>query len=194
MLPLATGNCHYLPAFNFAPEILRMNTRILLFGATATLLAACSSPATEGQGETKDSTSTSQTAPAVKHYGDSITADGALAITDFATATVGKDSLDAKVDCEIITSCQKKGCWMTVKMPDGEPMRVSFKDYGFFVPTEGLEGKHAVIQGRAVKEVTDVAALQHYAEDAGKTPEEIAKITEPEISWNFTADGVIIRD
>lgn len=171
-----------------------MNTRILLFGASATVLAACSSPAAEDQGETKDTTATSQSVPAVKHYGDSINANGALAIADFVQATAGKDSLDAKVDCEIITSCQKKGCWITVKMPDGEPMRVSFKDYGFFVPTEGLEGKRAVIQGHAVKEVTDVAALKHYAEDAGKTPEEIAKITEPEISWNFTADGVIIRD
>ena len=171
-----------------------MNTRILLFGATATLLAACSSPAVEGQGDAKDATADSQAAPAVKHYGDSINADGALAIADFVNATAGKDSLDAKVDCEIITSCQKKGCWMTVKMPDGEPMRVRFRDYGFFVPTEGLEGKHAVIQGRAVKEVTEVAALRHYAEDAGKTPEEIEKITEPETSWSFTADGVIIRD
>lgn len=169
-----------------------MNTRILLFGTATSLFVACSSPAVEGQEGTSETTATS--APAVKHFGDSITADGALAIADFVSATAGKDSLDAKVDCEIITSCQRKGCWMTVKMPNGEPMRVSFKDYGFFVPTEGLEGKHAVIQGRATKEVTDVAALQHYAEDAGKSPEEIAKITEPETSWNFTADGVIIRD
>ncbi len=171
-----------------------MKTRILLFGTAATLLAACSSPAVESQGEAKDTTATSQTAPAMKYFGDTITADGALAIADFVNATAGKDSLDAKVDCEIITSCQKKGCWMTVKMPNGEPMRVSFKDYGFFVPTEGLEGKKAIIQGHAVKEVTDVAALKHYAEDAGKSPEEIAKITEPETSWSFTADGVIIRD
>lgn len=171
-----------------------MNTRILLYGTVFTLFAACSSPAAEGQGEAKDTTATAQAAPAVKHFGDSITADGAMAIADFVSATAGKDSLDAKVDCEIITSCQKKGCWMDVKLADGTPMKVRFKDYGFFVPTEGLEGKHAVIQGRAVKEVTDVAALKHYAEDAGKSPEEIAKITEPETNWSFTADGVIIRD
>lgn len=159
-----------------------MNTRILLGSAMAAVLIACSTPAT------------SQSPGGVKHYGDKITADGAMSIAEFEKASKGKDELDAKVDCEIITSCQKKGCWMTVKMPNGDPMRVSFKDYGFFVPTQGLEGKHAVIQGHAVKEVTDVAMLKHYAEDAGKSKEEIAKITEPEISWNFTADGVIIRD
>lgn len=165
-----------------------MNTRILIASTITLLLTACSSHEADGQAHTKEA------AAAEKHYGDQITADGAMSIADFAKATAGKDSLDAKVDCEIITSCIKKGCWMTVKMPNGDPMRVRFKDYGFFVPTQGLEGKHAVIQGRAMKEVTDVAALKHYAEDAGKTPEEIAKITEPEISWSFTADGVIIRD
>ncbi len=164
-----------------AESFTRMNSRSILPGVIATLLIACSGPVSSQN-------------TAEKHYGAKITADGAMSIADFEKATKGKDELDAKVNCEIITSCQKKGCWMTVKLPSGEPMRVGFTDYAFFVPTHGLEGKHAVIQGHAVKEVTDVAALKHYAEDAGKSPEEIAKITEPEISWNFTADGVIIRD
>ena len=161
---------HAGPVHSRPNPLTRMNSRTLFTSVLATLLIACSSPAS------------SQTPPAEKHYGDKITADGAMSITDFEKATKGKDALDAKLDCEIITSCQKKGCWMTVKLPSGEPMRVGFKDYGFFVPTHGLEGKHAVIQGQAVKEVTDVAALKHYAEDAGKSPEEIAKITAPETS------------
>ena len=71
-------------------------------------------------------------------------------------------------------------------------MMVRFKDYGFFVPTKGLEGRRAVMQGYASKETTDVATLRHYAEDAGKSKEEIAKITEPETSLMFLADGVLI--
>jgi len=39
----------------------------------------------------------------------------------------------------------------------------------------------------------DVPYLRHLAEDAGKSPEEIEGITEPEISLNFTANGVIIK-
>lgn len=166
-----------------------MKQSILLSVATGALLAACAGPATPDE-----SKAATETAPAVKYYGDSISTDGALAVSDFMTSSIGKDSLDAKVDVEIITSCKKKGCWMDVKLADGSPMTVRFKDYGFFVPTEGLEGKHAVIQGRAVREVTPVEALRHYAEDAGKAPEEIAKITEPDTSWVFTADGVVIRD
>jgi hypothetical protein len=82
---------------------------------------------------------------------------------------------------------------MTVKMSDGASMMVRFRDYAFFVPKEGLEGKEVVMQGRAKKEVTSVAMLRHYAEDAGKSKEEIAAITEPETSWQFEADGVLIR-
>lgn len=163
-----------------------MKHAFLLAPALA-LLAACAAP------DTKTADAAAQ--PVVyKAYGDSITAEGALAMADFAKAAEGKDSLDAKIAAEIITSCTKKGCWMDVKMADGTPMKVRFKDYAFFVPTSGLEGKQAVLQGRATKEVTDVAMLRHYAEDAGKSPEEIAKITAPETSWSFLADGVLIKD
>jgi len=126
-------------------------------------------------------------------YGDSITADGAISMDEFEKASANTDSLDTKVRAEIIESCSRKGCWMDVKMADGTPMKVRFEDYGFFVPTSGLEGKEVVMQGHAKKEVTDVAMLRHYAEDAGQSEEEIAEITEPETNWNFTATGVLIK-
>ncbi|MFZ1685867.1 MAG: DUF4920 domain-containing protein [Flavobacteriales bacterium] len=128
------------------------------------------------------------------HYGALITPDGAMTSAEFVAAMQGKDSLEAKVQCEIITSCTKKGCWMDTKLADGSTMMVRFYDYSFFVPTHGLEGKKAVLQGKAMREVTDVAALRHYAEDAGKSKEEIEKITEPKEELAFTATGVIITD
>lgn len=128
----------------------------------------------------------------VKSYGAEITPDGAVSTANFAKMMSTTDSMAVKVECEIITSCTKKGCWMTVQMPDGKDMMVRFKDYGFFVPTKGLEGKHAVLQGYATKEVVDVPTLRHYAEDAGKSKEEIEKITEPEHNLMFLADGVLI--
>ena len=126
-------------------------------------------------------------------YGDSITTDGALSMDDFGKAIANTDSLDTKIRAEIIGSCGKKGCWMDVKMADGSSMKVRFNDYGFFVPTSGLEGKEVVMQGHAVKKVTDVAMLRHYAQDAGQSEEEIAEITEPETNWSFTANGVLIK-
>lgn len=128
----------------------------------------------------------------VKSYGAAITAEGAMPAGDLVKAMGEKTELAAKVEGEVITSCTKKGCWMDMKLADGSAMKVRFKDYGFFVPTRGLEGKRAVIQGTATREVVDVATLRHYAEDAGKSKEEIEKITEPRTDMLFLADGVLI--
>jgi hypothetical protein len=72
-------------------------------------------------------------------------------------------------------------------------MRVTFKDYGFFVPTDGVEGMQTVFEGYAKKTTTSVASLQHFAQDAGKPEAEITQITEPKEEITFVATGVLIR-
>ena len=69
---------------------------------------------------------------------------------------------------------------------------VRFKDYGFFVPKSGAEGKTAIINGQLSVDTLSVAQLRHYAEDAGKSNEEVSKIINPEITISFLADGVVI--
>ena len=49
------------------------------------------------------------------------------------------------------------------------------------------------MNGKAFKEVTTVEELRHYAEDEGKSEEEIAAITEPVEEYKFVADGVIME-
>jgi hypothetical protein len=51
-----------------------------------------------------------------------------------------------------------------------------------------------VIDGFALVEVTPVDVLRHYAEDAKKSPEEIAAIKEPKREVSFEAAGVLILD
>ena len=70
---------------------------------------------------------------------------------------------------------------------------VKFKNYEFFVPTEGVEGYHTVLEGVAYYDTTTVAELKHYAEDAGLSQEEIDLITEHEYNINFTATGVMME-
>jgi hypothetical protein len=55
-------------------------------------------------------------------------------------------------------------------------------------------GKKAIIQGDLFLDTVTVEMLKHYAEDAGKSEEEIAQITEPSYDLGFTADGVIIAE
>jgi hypothetical protein len=69
---------------------------------------------------------------------------------------------------------------------------VTFKDYGFFVPLES-GGKTALMKGIAYYDTISVEMLKHYAEDAGKSEEEIALITEPELAISFEASGVKLK-
>lgn len=130
----------------------------------------------------------------MKSYGKAITPEGAISMEEMLKAMEDRDSMDTKLDCEVITSCTMKGCWMDVKMPDGSPMKVRFVDYGFFVPKKDMEGKRAIMQGTASRETFDVATLRHYAEDAGKSKEEVAMITEPKYVLTFLAEGVLISE
>lgn len=127
-----------------------------------------------------------------QHYGENITAKGAVEAGEIAQLAEGKDSLFIKVRGEVLGSCPMKGCWMKVKLDDGEEMRVTFKDYGFFVP-KGLEGEEAVFEGYLSKTVTDVESLRHYAEDEGASEEKIQSITSPEEAFTFEATGVLIK-
>jgi len=124
-------------------------------------------------------------------FGEKITADNAISVAQLITQAEGKEQITAKVKGVVEAVCQVKGCWMTLIKPDGTSMRVTFKDYGFFMPKD-ISGKTIVARGRAQVETTDVATLKHYAEDEGLPAKEIEKITEPEVELTFEADGVII--
>ena len=50
-----------------------------------------------------------------------------------------------------------------------------------------------VMNGKAYVSETSVEELRHYAEDAGKSEEEITAITEPERTFSFEADGVLLK-
>lgn len=102
-------------------------------------------------------------------------------------------SEDIVVKGKIVETCKKKGCWMTIDMGDDKELFVKFKDYGFFVPREGVNGKEMIMKGVAKKEVISVDELKHYAEDAGKSEAEIKAITQPKEKYTFMATGVVIK-
>jgi len=128
-------------------------------------------------------------------HGDKISADGALEF-DAVLAKLGdQEKIETKMIGTVESVCQAKGCWMNVVSKDNEPKEifVKFKDYGFFVPKD-IAGQKVIMQGEAFREVTSVDELRHYAEDEGKSKEEIAAITEPKEELKFMASGVIVLD
>ena len=66
---------------------------------------------------------------------------------------------------------------------------VRFKNH-FTIPPSTPVGTEAYIHGVAYWDTVSVKALRHYAEDAGKSVEEINKITQPEFKLNFEGDGI----
>lgn len=130
--------------------------------------------------------------PVVGKYGAEISEDGAMSVDKMLAQLNASDSVQVKVKGEITATCAMKGCWMNLVMPNGEEMRVTFKDYEFFVPKEGMEGNLALIEGQLTRTLTDMETLRHYAEDAGKSEEEIMAITEDKEELSFVANGVII--
>ena len=130
---------------------------------------------------------------ATAHFGKKISPNMAMSLGSLFDAMKGEDAMPAKVEGKVKEVCQVKGCWMTLEKEDGSTMRVTFKDYGFFVPKD-LPGEKVVVEGQARRDTVPVKVLRHYAEDAGKSPEEIASIKEPEITVGFVADGVLVRE
>jgi hypothetical protein len=68
-------------------------------------------------------------------------------------------------------------------------VRVTFKDYGFFVPS-ALKGRTVVIQGVLTEEVTSEKDRKHYLEDAGASQAEIDAIKGDKRELAFEATGV----
>ena len=126
-------------------------------------------------------------------YGSVIETGGTMDGAEVRRALTESGRADVRLEGTITATCAKKGCWMDVASGK-DTVFVRFLDYGFFVPTEGAEGKRTVIQGEAFYDTLTVPMLQHYAEDAGKSQEEIDAITEPELRLAFTATGVMIED
>jgi hypothetical protein len=136
--------------------------------------------------------------PAIKaeyaSFGDKIAADKALSkeemLKKYKSLKPG-DTVAVKFKSTIKDVCQKKGCWMAMQLPNNQESFVKFKDYAFFVPLNATS-QEAIVSGKAFVSETSVAQLRHYAKDGGKSEEDIAKITEPEVEYKFLADGVLI--
>ena len=69
------------------------------------------------------------------------------------------------VEARVSKVCQKKGCFFIAK--DGDTVvRVSFRDYGFFVPTD-IGSKTVLLEGSLVKVARSPEQAAHLKEDVG---------------------------
>ena len=94
------------------------------------------------------------------------------------------------VEGVVVKNCTNKGCWMQLAPAADQPgMRVTFKDYGFFVPLDS-KGMHARAEGLTVIKTLSKAEADHLEGEGAKFQRN------PDGSANeigFVATGVELR-
>ena len=70
-----------------------------------------------------------------------------------------------RLETRISQVCQKKGCFM-IATNGNQAVRVSFKDYAFFVPTD-TGGKTVTLTGTLIERELSEEQAAHLREDAG---------------------------
>lgn len=124
-------------------------------------------------------------------YGQKVETDGAISMNELTASLEKNPNIDTKIKATVLDVCPKKGCWLSLAVNDSTTAFVKMKDYAFFLPT-AAKGKTVVIDGNVQMKTVSVAELQHYAEDAKKSKEEIAAITKPKKEIRVTAKGITV--
>ncbi|GGW84308.1 DUF4920 domain-containing protein [Alteromonas halophila] len=84
--------------------------------------------------------------------------------------------------------CQKKGCFFIAQ--SGESMmRVSFRDYGFFIPTDS-SAKTVTLAGQLTKRTMTPEQAAHYRQDLGEPDSNL----QAGVVYEIVADSVTIMN
>ncbi len=160
---------------------------LIAFGVT---MSACAKKADVSAETAKPAPEqTAAKAPQYKAFGDSVQSTSQpLQLAEVFKAPNPQKLV--RVQAKVVEVCQKKGCWMMLS--DGAVMmRITFKDYGFFMPKD-IAGKTIIAEGIVAEDVLAEKDARHYAEDAGKSKEEIEKIKGDQKTVSMVAQSVFL--
>lgn len=163
--------------------------KLFVFGAAALLIASCSGNQTTNEAENQE-----ETAELGKSYGEvEVDVTKAISVADMLNDFASQEGeAEYTFEADINEVCSKAGCWINVEKPDGETFMVQFKDH-FTIPIKTEVGTGAYLHGTLKNDTVPVDYLKHFAEDAGKSQEEIDAITEPKVTVAFVADGITLK-
>lgn len=147
--------------------------------AAIALLITGTSLATEETTVIRLSEPVEQTAEA-EIFGSSLDASvPAVSLASIASDGEKYVGQSVRVDARVSQVCQKKGCFFIAREGDSI-VRVSFKDYGFFVPTD-ISGKRVTFVGEVVSREVSADEAEHLAEDLGSSSETVKPVLAYEI-------------
>lgn len=94
---------------------------------------------------------------------------------------------EVRISTRISKVCQKKGCFF-VASEGAAWARITFADYGFFIPTDS-GGKQATLVGTLSRRTLTPEQAAHYAEDLSG---EVGEDEPPEFEYQIVATSVLI--
>lgn len=148
-----------IPAY--APERLLLMTRTVT--ALATLLVF-SIPVAVKADKGADDTNSAAAAPAVQSFGEKLAAGETIPVAQVLADPSKWEGKVVRVEGLVRRACTKKGCWMEIVADGNESptCRVTFKDYGFFVPLDAA-GSKATLAGTVEVAQVPRARVDHLA-------------------------------
>ncbi len=91
------------------------------------------------------------------------------AVTQLATILEAPQTFIGKqlaIETKVSKVCQKKGCFF-IAQHEGKAIRVTFKDYSFFVPTD-IAGRKVTLVGELIQNEVSEAQATHLSKDLGE--------------------------
>jgi len=110
--------------------------------------------------------------PLAKSYGAPISPGPELSLADVLRSPEQYRDQTVTVEGRVRSACTRRGCWMEVAEssdPSQPGCRVTFKDYGFFVPTDSA-GASAKVQGTLGVNVLPAERVAHLESEGGQFP------------------------
>lgn len=109
-----------------------------------------------------------------------------LSMKNLVTESTSHLTTPFQVEARIAKVCQKKGCFF-IAQQEQHILRVSFRDYGFFIPTDS-SGKTVTIAGELVQKEMSKDEVAHFKADL-KSETDILKSG---VVYEIVADSVRI--
>lgn len=168
---------------------------LTLFSAVllGSLNVACRSKEARPSDEEKTAAVGSTGAGSVETFGAPLGDSPSVALSQLLAQPSDYAGKKVRVEGHVRRACSAKGCWMelsTAPEPSAPACRVTFKDYGFFVPTDSA-GSRATVDGEVTLKRVRAEHVRHYEGEGAVFPSKHEDGSADEV--RLVATGVELR-
>lgn len=127
-------------------------------------------------------------------FGDKVDKSTLVAISEVQAKPESFLGKTITVQAEVVSVCQKKGCWMQLSAGSGQQLKIKVRDGDMEFPVSA-RGKQALATGQLVKIALDLESsreqLAAQAKVQGKSFDP-ATVTSPIVNWQLVPTAVEI--